>query len=114
MVDIQEVKRYIRLHYQEIRSIDDVASFTKLSPETIRKDFIRNEHMRLSEYIARVRIEKAKRLLEQTKMTCRQICVTVGFSREEVGERVFHADIVNRNSQCFFLDIRRKLIHIRN
>jgi two-component system response regulator YesN len=89
MVDIQEVKRLIRLHYQEIRSIDDVASFTKLSPETIRKDFIRNEHMRLSEYIARVRIEKAKRLLEQTRMTCRQICVTVGFSREEVGERVF-------------------------
>jgi len=85
MVDIQEVKRLIRLHYHEILSIDDVASLAKLSPETLRKDFIRKESMRLSEFVTRVRIENAKRLLEQTRTTCRQICSTVGFSREEVG-----------------------------
>ena len=89
MVDIQEVKRLIRLRYREIRSIEDVASLTRFSSGTIRKDFARKEHMRLSEYIARVKIENAKRLLEQTKMACRQVCFTVGFSREEVGERVF-------------------------
>ena len=89
MIDTQELKRIICRHYQEIRSIEDVAAYTEFSSETIRKDFVRKEHLRLSQFIAREIIMKAKQLLEQTKMPCRQICFAVGFSREEVGERVF-------------------------
>lgn len=89
MSDIEFVKRVIRVHCAEIRSIKDAARFTNYSAETIRRDFVRSEHMPLSEYITRIRVEMAKRLLETTEMSCQKTCEAVGFSRADVGARAF-------------------------
>jgi two-component system response regulator YesN len=89
MSDVRSVKRLIEEHCAEIRSIKDLARFTNYSSETIRKDFVRSEHITLSEYIARTRVEKAKHLLETTNLKCGKISRAVGFSRADVAARSF-------------------------
>jgi transcriptional regulator GlxA family with amidase domain len=89
MSDIGFVKRVIQAHCAEIHSIKDLARFTDYSAETIRKDFVRLEHVTLSEYISRTRVGEAKHLLETTDMTCQEISDAVGFSRADVGARAF-------------------------
>ena len=93
--DVEAIKTIVRSRFSEIHSIADVARLAGCSAETIRKDFVRKEHLRLSSFIARVKVEAAKRMLERTMIACRDVCLGVGFSREEVGERIFkrHAGI---------------------
>lgn len=89
MSDTGFVKRLIQAHISEIQSIRDIGRMTTRSWETIRKDFVRWERATPAAFIRRTRVAKAKRLLMQTELSCQVICHRVGFSREEVGERVF-------------------------
>ena len=89
MSDIESLKLAIKSHYREIRSTEDLAKFTKNSIQTVRKDFLREENTTLAAFIRRTRIEKAKELLEETRLPCHVICRRVGFNREDVGERAF-------------------------
>ncbi len=89
MSDTGLLKQVIQVHCREIRSIKDVARYTNYSSETLRRDFVRSEHITLSAYIVRVRVDMAKRLLQTTDKYCQEICTEVGFSRADVGARAF-------------------------
>ena len=89
MADTERVKAFIRASISKIKTIDDIARAFNLSQETLRKDFVRREKTRLSQYVSETRVKEMKRLLVATARPCNAICHAVGFSREEVGERVF-------------------------
>jgi AraC-like DNA-binding protein len=89
MEDMERVKAFVRASIRQIRSIDDIAKAFNLSQETLRKDFVRHEKTRLSQFVSEARVEEMKRLLSVTAQRCSEICLGVGFAREEVGERVF-------------------------
>ena len=46
--DVEAMKTIIRLKFAKIHSIADVARLAGCSAETIRKDFVRKEHVRQS------------------------------------------------------------------
>lgn len=89
MEDIEGVKAFIRASIRRIRTIDDIAKAFNVSQETLRKDFVRGQRTTLSQFISETRVEEMKRLLSVTSQPCNRICLSGGFSREEVGERVF-------------------------
>jgi AraC-like DNA-binding protein len=89
MEDMERVKAFVRASFRQIRSINDIARAFNVSRETLRKDFVRIEKSRLSQFVAEARVEEMKRLLSDSDEQCREICLRVGFAREEVGERAF-------------------------
>lgn len=89
MSRVDQIKSIVDAHISDLHSLSDIAKHVNCSPETIRKEFIRVEHIPLSDYITKMRVEKAKQLLSQTNLTCCEICFAVGFSRPEVAMRAF-------------------------
>jgi AraC-like DNA-binding protein len=87
--DLAFIKQIVAGHLSDIQSISDVAGLTGYSPETIRKKFAREEHIPLSAYITKARVEKAKQLLLESNMTCCEISGSVGFQRPETATRAF-------------------------
>jgi len=69
----------------EVKTVSDVARIADVSLKSLRKDFVRRERITLTEYLSRVRVERAKDLRSESDESCLRICWAVGFSREEVG-----------------------------
>ena len=83
------VKKWIHENLRCIRTIDDIASVFGVSPETLRKSFVRGERTALSDFVTHERVERAKSLLLSTRLRCFEIAYHAGFSREDVGAKAF-------------------------
>ena len=88
-IEIKGIKAIVYERCHEIRTTRDVADILGISPEILRRIFAREVGTPLSGFITSVRVEKAKQLLLQTDEPCQQICTSVGFPREEIGDRIF-------------------------
>jgi AraC-like DNA-binding protein len=87
--DTSRVKSLVWTTLRGTRRIGDIADRLHISQETLRKAFRREEGIPLSTFIARARVEQAKRLLVDSELRCFEICYQVGYSREDVGARAF-------------------------
>lgn len=88
-VDIEQVKRWIMENPKSVRSIEDIARQWTCSAETMRKQFWRKEKRSLSAFILTTKVEKAKRLLLETDLLCKEVCFEAGFRREDTGADIF-------------------------
>ncbi len=88
-MDSTQIKKLISDHLSQIHTVADVATLAHCGPEAMRKQFKRAEHISLCEQIGRARVQAAKQLLTGTRLTCSEICYTVGFSWPESGMRAF-------------------------
>ena len=89
MVNTAQVKRYVAAHLREIRGREDVAAALGLPLEPLRRAFLKQEGITLAEHIRLARVERAKRLLRETDLRCKEVCEAVGFGRVDDGERTF-------------------------
>lgn len=87
-ISIRLVKKYVDEHLKEIYSIACVATGMNVSPETLRKYFLRMEKLPLRDYILYRKIETMKVLLTTTDEKCYWICYAVGL-REDYGAHIF-------------------------
>ena len=74
---------------QEGITLDEVAAIMNCAPSTITKRLQRNFDMSWSEYIGRLRIEKAKDLLRRTKLTHTTIAKRIGIPDQSNFAKVF-------------------------
>jgi AraC-like DNA-binding protein len=88
-VDTQAVKRLIQENLKVIHTVEDVARRINISPETLRKEFWRQEKITLGDFITNSKVEKAKRLLIETDWLCKEVCYEAGFRREDSAETSF-------------------------
>ena len=88
-IDSRIVKRVVSKELSRIKTISDLAKLLGFPPEALRKEFVRRERITLSKYISEIRIQRAKDLLLKSDEKCKEICLVVGFSREDIGSRVF-------------------------
>ncbi|REE87522.1 two-component system response regulator YesN [Paenibacillus taihuensis] len=86
---IYEIKKYVETHYQREISLQDIANHFYLSREYISRKFKQELGENLSEYIGRIRIAKAQRLLENPNMRVVQIAQMVGYQDEKYFSKVF-------------------------
>lgn len=88
-VDVREVQTYIERHHARLAGPDDVAETFRVPLETLRKAFRREAGMPPADYLRRVRVRQAKRLLAETELRAGEVCRAVGWKREDSGERTF-------------------------
>jgi two-component system response regulator YesN len=87
--NIELVKKTIKSNLRDLKKVEDVAQLLGASTETLRKDFIREEKIPLSDYIRLKRVETMSELLTGTRMPCYLIGFEVGFRREDTAAKVF-------------------------
>ena len=72
-------KFYIGSHYQENLRVQDVATYFRITPNYFSYLFKKNMGVSFKNYLTRVRIEQANKLLKQGKYSATEIAQMVGF-----------------------------------
>lgn len=86
---IYEIVDYIEQHYQEDISLQHIAEQFYLSREYISRRFKQEMKENISDYITRLRIEKAKLLLHNPQLKINEIAELVGYRDEKYFSKVF-------------------------
>jgi AraC-like DNA-binding protein len=86
---IRRVMEYVKAHYAEGITIDDIASYIGFSYSYLRKIFKDVTGRNLTDHINELRIKKAKKLLRDTPYTVREIAMQCGYTHERSFSRAF-------------------------
>ena len=76
---IKEILSYIREHFTEKITLDEIAKHLHLSTNECCRFFKKNMNCTLFEYITEYRLSKSMELLEHTDLTVSQIAYESGF-----------------------------------
>lgn len=86
---LQKAKEYIHDHYREKLFLQDIAAHVHLNPQYLSALFTRQTGVRISDYIARIRMEHACCLLQNTNDSIQMISEAVGYSDPQYFSRRF-------------------------
>ena len=88
-----EVQNYIREHYADDLSLDDVSYRVNISPYYFSKLFKNETGMNFIDYLTEVRMEHAKELLSGSDRSVKEICRAVGYSDPNYFSRSFKKNV---------------------
>lgn len=80
---------YIRAHFRENINREDVAAVACITPNYLSKQFHSRKGMNLREYINKIRIDEAKRLLLTTSLSVSEVAGNVGYDNISYFSTVF-------------------------
>ncbi|MFB5268421.1 helix-turn-helix domain-containing protein [Paenibacillus enshidis] len=86
---IEHSIRYIREHYQEHITRDQLAALIGISPEHFSRIFMKETGRSFIDYLNRARIRKGRELLQLTRQSVHDIAVTTGFGSGHYFSRKF-------------------------
>lgn len=86
---IEKAEAYIDSNYMKELSLDDVSSYCNISSYYFSKLFKQETGENYVEYLNKVRIENAKRLLNESDSSIKEVCYSVGFSDPNYFSRAF-------------------------
>jgi transcriptional regulator GlxA family with amidase domain len=107
--DIAKVQAYIEKNYETALTINALSQKCNMSTRTFIRKFTATTGNTPLEYIQRVRIEAAKRLLEKGKLTVEQVCIRTGYN--DFG---FFRNIFKRTTGLSPQEYKRKYTHMFN
>lgn len=87
---IQRAVDYIGVHYAEDISLNTVADFVYLNRDYLSRQFKKEVGVNFSEFLMRIRLKRARRLLETTNMRISDIALSVGITNMSYFSTVFH------------------------
>lgn len=82
-------KRYIHEHYKEKLALSDIADYLKISSGYLSSTFSRYMNRTVSDYIAEVKIEHAKELIDSGQYLFYEIADQLGFESAYYFSKVF-------------------------
>lgn len=85
------VLRYISEHYRERITIKDICDALKYSKSTVLTSFKKEYRTTVNSYINNMRLNEAKKLLENGNRTINEIALLTGFSDQSYFSKVFSA-----------------------
>lgn len=88
-VHIKKILDYIHAHFAEPLTLSDVAQYFHFNPSYLSSYFSTHTHEGFNEYLNKVRIEEASKLLMQGTETISEISVNVGYSDHSYFCKVF-------------------------
>ena len=77
---IRQAKQYIKKHFSEQITLEEVSSVVGLSPDYFSVQFKKAEGEGFAKYLINVRMEQAKILLRETNYSVSEICRRVGYN----------------------------------
>jgi len=89
MISIRELQIWIAEHLEARLSVEDLANHVSMSVRNFERVFTREVGTTPSQYVVQVRVEAARRCLERTDMSLKQVASTTGFATVDVMRRAF-------------------------
>ena len=90
---IKKAKIFIEENYHKDISLDDVSRIVDISPYYFSKLFKKEAGENFIDYLTNIRIEKAKKLLQNREMSIKNICVDTGYSDPNYFSRIFKKQV---------------------
>jgi transcriptional regulator GlxA family with amidase domain len=107
--DIRHIQDYIEKHYCDELYVKKLAAKFNISNRTLIRRFTEATGNTPLEYIQRVRVEAAKRLLEKGKEGIEQVCIKTGYEDFNFFRKVFR-----RHTGLTPMEYRRKYAYMFN
>ncbi len=89
MASIREIQVWIAEHLGRRLTVDELAARMSMSVRNFERVFTREVGTTPSQYVLRMRVEAARRLLERTDGGLKRVASTVGFGSADVMRRAF-------------------------
>lgn len=86
---IPRIEEYIKNHFHEDISLDTIAQVNQVSSKYLSRVFKNLKGKSFSDYLAEIRMKRAKELLETTQMGIQDIAASVGYPDHQYFHRVF-------------------------
>ncbi|MFA7372098.1 MAG: AraC family transcriptional regulator [bacterium] len=86
---VKDIMKYVEERYVERIALDDLAAFVSLSPSYLSSLFKRITGTSVVSYINSIRVEKAKELLNDSKLRINDVAERVGFEDTYYFSRIF-------------------------
>lgn len=86
---MQKIEEYLRNHYQQDINLQEIADRFFLNREYISRKFKQEFNETITDYLTKIRIEKAKELLANPNMKIYEIAYHVGYQNEKYFSKVF-------------------------
>ncbi|MBS4210094.1 response regulator [Bacillus sp. FJAT-50079] len=86
---IQQIAEYIRKNYEKDINLRDISAQFYLSREHISRRFKQEFNETITDYIMKIRMEKAKKLLENPHLRIYEVSNQVGYPNERYFSRLF-------------------------
>jgi two-component system response regulator YesN len=90
---IAKAKVYIEENFVKDISLDDVSRMVDISPYYFSKLFKEETGVNFIDYLTNVRIDEAKKLLQNREMSIKNICVDTGYSDPNYFSRIFKKQV---------------------
>jgi two-component system response regulator YesN len=90
---IQEIEAFIRENYEKDITLQEIAERFYLSREYISRRFKQEYNETITNYLTKIRIEKAKELLENPHFKIYEISFKVGYQNEKYFSKVFKKSV---------------------
>jgi two-component system response regulator YesN len=84
---------YIKDNFHKDISLDDVSRVVNISPYYFSKIFKEENGLNFIEYLTNVRIDKAKKLLEESELSIKEICISCGYTDPNYFSRSFKKNV---------------------
>lgn len=96
-------KRYIHEHYREKLTLSEISDYLKISPGYLSYSFSRQTNQTVSDYIAKVKIEHAKELIDSGQYLIYEIADQLGFENAYYFSKVFKkvTGMAPKNYECW-------------
>lgn len=89
---VYEVKKYINVNFTQKLSLSELAKMFSVSEGHLSRTFKKKTGTTISQYITTLRLTSARRLLESSSMSVRDIAENVGFSSLNHFDKIFKKD----------------------
>ncbi len=86
---VKKAQSYIVENFQKDLSLDEVSRQLDISPYYFSKLFKEEVGSNFLEYVTNLRISKAKELLQENKLSMKEICAAVGYADPNYFSRIF-------------------------
>ncbi len=90
---IRTARKYIKDHFDKDISLDDVSRVVNISPYYFSKVFKEECGLNFIEYLTNIRIDNAKKLLENSNLSIKEICVSCGYTDPNYFSRSFKKNV---------------------
>ena len=89
MVSLRELQVWIAEHLKARLAVEDLANHVSMSLRNFERVFTREVGTSPSQYVLQVRVEAARRCLERTDLSLKQVASSTGFATVDVRRRAF-------------------------
>ncbi|MFL8936611.1 response regulator [Rossellomorea oryzaecorticis] len=90
---MQRIEEYLQQHYQEDVTLQEIADTFFLSREYISRKFKQEYNLTITDYLMNIRLEKAKKLLENPYLKIYEVAYGVGYGNEKYFSKVFKKQV---------------------